>query len=55
MDEGRQTHRLYKREAGKRFQGPQFIGSLTLSVDMSKAFDMVEKGSGGHTTSSRTG
>ena len=43
MDEGRQTHRLYKREAGRRFQGPQFIGSLTLSVDMSKAFDMVDR------------
>ena len=43
MDEGRQQHQLYKLEAGKRLQGPQFMGSLTLSVDMSKAFDMVDR------------
>ena len=43
MDEGRRTHCLYQRKAGSKFQGPQLIGSLTLSVDMSKAFDMVDR------------
>ena len=43
MDEGRQTHSLFQRKAGRKSHGPQLIGSLTLSVDMSKAFDMVDR------------
>ena len=43
MDGGRRTHCLNQRKAGSKFQGPQLIGSLTLSVDMSKAFDMVDR------------
>ena len=43
MDEGRQTHSLFQRKAGRKSQGPQLIGSLTLSVDTSKAFDMVNR------------
>ena len=37
------SHCLFQRKAGRKFQGPQFTGSLTLSVDMSKAFDMVDR------------
>ena len=43
MDEGRQTHSLFQGKTGRTTHGPQLIGSFTLSVDMSKAFDAVDR------------
>ena len=43
MDEGRLRHSQHQRLAGRKFDGPSFAGSITLSVDMSGAFDMVDR------------
>ena len=43
VDEARQRAALFQRAPGRGHQGLQLKGSLTLSVDMSKAFDMVDR------------
>ena len=43
VDEARQRAALSQRAPGRGHQGLQLKGSLTLSVDMSKAFDMVDR------------
>ena len=43
VDEARQRAALLQRAPGRGHQGLQLKGSLTLSVDMSKAFDMVDR------------
>ena len=43
VDEARQRAALFQRAPGRGHQGLQLKGSLTLSVDMNKAFDMVDR------------
>ena len=43
VDEARQRAALIQPSPGRGHQGLQLKGSLTLSVDMSKAFDMVDR------------
>ena len=43
MDEARNRAELFQKTAGKGHGGLQLTGSLTLSVDMSKAFDTVDR------------
>ena len=43
MDEGRDRTAGFQRAGGQGHQGRTLHGSLTLSVDMSKAFDEVNR------------
>ena len=43
VDEARDRARQCQRQAGRGHKGLRLKGSLTLSVDMSKAFDMVDR------------